>query len=161
MDFLTIFLRKSVVYDGKVILIIEGLENFLDPETGFESSIKFWLPKSFPKHIRVITTAAKGSKSYNYLKRLGCKIIEMRAEPKMMQFKLDNLESRKFLCGQAQKDKVFDIIKRRINNEEISALFMKIAISCFCPYPSEGIVSEEDVDEDDVRDILATVDDSV
>lgn len=85
----------------------------------------------------------------------------MKAEPKIMQFKLDSLESRNFYCGLSQKEKVFDIIRRRIDHEEVSALFMKVAISCFCPYPSPGIIDEDDVDPEDVKEILASVDDSV
>lgn len=109
----------------------------------------------------MITTASKDSKSYKYLERLGCKLIDMKAEPKIMEFKLDNLQTRNFYCGLAQKEKVFEIIKERITRGEISALFMKVAISCFCPYPSTGIVNEGDVDPEDVKNILASVDDSV
>jgi len=55
---------SSVVYDGIVVLIIEGLESFKDLGSNVESNIKFWLPKTFPKNIKVITTAAKSSKAY-------------------------------------------------------------------------------------------------
>lgn len=85
----------------------------------------------------------------------------MKAEENILKFKLENLESRNFYCGLSQKERVFEIIKERSHNGEISALFTKIAVSCFCPYPSPGIVNEEDVDIEDVKDILATVDDSV
>jgi hypothetical protein len=146
------------VYDGKIILIIEGLENFLDQDTGLESNIKFWLPRFFPSNIRVITTAAKNSKSYKHLKGIGCKVIELRADPKMMQNKLMSLKSRKFFCSQTQKDRVFDILEKRVENQEISSLFMKISVSCFSPYASTGIVSASDVEDAEVQDILASVD---
>ena len=150
--------RKSVVYDGKIILIIEGLENFMDFETGLESSIRFWLLKFFPSKFRVITTAAKTSKSYRYLKDIGCKIIELRAGPKMMMSKLDSLKKRNYFCTEEQRDKVIDIMTERIQNKEITSLFMKVGISCYSPYASNGIVSYDEVDDEEVQKIIEGID---
>lgn len=138
---------SSVVYDGKVILIIEGLESFKDFDTGTESNIKFWLPKTFPKNIKVVTTAAKGSKSYKYLKNIGCKVIELRSNSKMLSNKVHSLENRIFFCTKSHKEKVFKILNEKIENKEISSMFLKIVISSFCPYLSEGLLNAEDVDE--------------
>lgn len=136
---------NSVVYDGKVVLIIEGLESFKDFDTGIESNIKFWLPKTFPKNIKVITTAAKGSKSYKYLRKIGCKIIELRADPQMLANKIVALETRSFFCLESHKDKIFAIINDKIERKDISSLFMKITISCLCPYASSGIINSAEI----------------
>ena len=56
-----------MVYDGKIIMIIEGLDKFVEHDSEEESIIKFWLPKFFPKRVKVIVTADKGSKSFAYL----------------------------------------------------------------------------------------------
>ena len=135
---------SSVIYDGKVVLIIEGLESFKDFDTGIESNIKFWLPKYFPKNIKVITTASKGSKSYNYLKNIGCEVIKLRADPKMLVNKINALQTRKFFCSESHKEKLFKIIEDK--KKEISSLFMKIAISCLCPYASNGIIGEGEIE---------------
>ena len=149
---------NSVVYDGKVVLIIEGLESFKDFDTGTESNIKFWLPKIFPKNIKVITTAAKGSKSYKYLKNIGCKIIELRADPQMLANKITALETRRFFCGTAHQQRIFDIINGKIERKEISSLFMKIAISCLCPYASSGIIGADEIESERIEEILSQVD---
>lgn len=146
------------MYDGKVVLVIEGLESFKDFDTGTESNIKFWLPKIFPKNIKVITTAAKGSKSYKYLKNIGCKIIELRADPQMLANKIEALQTRSFFCLDSHKDKIFSIINEKIENKDISSLFMKIAVSCLCPYASSGIIGADEIDKERVQEILSQVD---
>ena len=43
------------------MIIIEGVDLFIDNETGREANIAFWLPEIFPKNVKVIVTASKGS----------------------------------------------------------------------------------------------------
>ena len=86
--------EKSVVYDGKIIIILEGLEYFKDFETKRESNIKFWLPKFFPKNVRIIVTASKESKSIEYLRNLGCDSISLKPDVAMMEAILNKIESK-------------------------------------------------------------------
>lgn len=46
----------DILYD-KIILVFEGIDYFLDRNTGKEGNIAFWLPKCFPKNVKVIVTA--------------------------------------------------------------------------------------------------------
>jgi hypothetical protein len=38
-------------------LVFEGIDYFHDRGTGKEGNIAFWLPKYFPKNVKVIVTA--------------------------------------------------------------------------------------------------------
>jgi len=51
----------------KIVIIIEGVDQFIDSETGKEANIAFWLPECFPKNVKIIVTAAKGSESLEHL----------------------------------------------------------------------------------------------
>ena len=73
-------IRKSVVYDGKLIIILEGLEYFREFEKNEELNAKFWLPRNFPCCVKVIVTSTKESESNAYLKRLGCQVLELKQE---------------------------------------------------------------------------------
>jgi hypothetical protein len=147
-----------VVYDGKVVLIIEGLESFKDLGSNVESNIKFWLPKTFPKNIKVITTAAKSSKAYKYLKKNGCQIIKLRSDSQMLGDKITALDNRQYFCELEHRDRLFAVINQRIKERKISSLFMKTAIACLAPYASKGIINYGEVDPLAVQRILASFD---
>ena len=128
---------KSVVYDGKIIILIEGLDNFKDPETGAESNIKFWLPKYFPKNVRVIVTADKNSQSNTHLRRIGCEILELKAEHNTHQQMVDNLKTYKLLCPEEHAQKLFEILEKKIQKNKIpTSLYLKTVASSFIPYES-------------------------
>jgi hypothetical protein len=48
--------NPEIIYE-KIILVFEGIDYFADRDTNREGNIAFWLPKYFPKHIKVIVTA--------------------------------------------------------------------------------------------------------
>lgn len=146
---------SSVVYDGKVVLIVEGLESFKDMGSNQESNIKFWFPKTFPKNIKVITTAAKNSKAYTYLKKIGCKIIQLRSDKQMMGDKITAMDSRNYFCTTEHRDKILSVVNGRIKIGKISSLFMKTTLACFTPYVSKGIIHEGEVDSQTIQEILS------
>jgi hypothetical protein len=61
-----------LAYSDKIIIVIEGIENFLDADTGRESNIAFWLPRNFPKNIKVIVTTTSSSEALAYFTKIGC-----------------------------------------------------------------------------------------
>lgn len=157
--FYLIFNRKSVVYDGKIILIIEGLESFRDYETRNESNIKFWLPKCFPKNVKVIVTASKESKSYKYLESIGSEIINLRLDPIIIKAKISSMQNRKFFVKESQKNKIFDIVYDKLERKLIkTVLYSRLIASCFCPYETPTLLESGDVDKEKLADILDTVD---
>lgn len=56
---------KQDTYD-KIILVIEGIDKFIDQQTNSEALVSYWLPKFFPNRIRVIVTADQGSEALKY-----------------------------------------------------------------------------------------------
>ena len=50
----------DVLYN-KIILVFEGIDYFTDRNNGKEGNIAFWLPKFFPKNVKVIVTADRES----------------------------------------------------------------------------------------------------
>lgn len=55
-------IKKNVLYDANVIIVLEGIDLFVDSETGEEPSTKFWLPKTFPERIKCIVTVNPNSR---------------------------------------------------------------------------------------------------
>ena len=65
------FQNIDLIYE-KIILVFEGIDYFFDRNSGKEGNIAFWLPKYFPKNVKVIVTADGESESMRYFNRLGC-----------------------------------------------------------------------------------------
>lgn len=57
---------------NKIILVFEGIDYFVDRGTNKEGNIAFWLPRYFPKNVKVIVTADRESESMNFFSKLGC-----------------------------------------------------------------------------------------
>ena len=76
----------------------------------------------------------------------------------MLINKIEALQTRSFFCTESHKDKIFDIVNDKIERKDISSLFMKICISCLCPYSSSGIISADEIDKSRVQEILSQVD---
>lgn len=134
------------------------MESFTDYETRNESNVKFWLPKCFPKNVRVIVTASKSSKSYKYLQSIGSKILKLNLDPKILKSKIQSLEKRNFFVGLAHQEKIFEIVKDKLERKLIrSSLFPKILICTLCPYETPSVLSESEVDIEKIQDILALI----
>lgn len=148
-----------MIYDGKIIILIEGLENYLERDTGQESSIKFWLPRFFPKRVKFIVTCDGATKSYHYLKSRGSQIINLSVDSRTSTTLIDNLESRDFFCTEEHRKKIMDILREKLENEDpISSFFIKTSISCLCPYESRGILERGKAPLKRITEILKTFD---
>ena len=57
ISYVLILYRNEVTNSGKIIIIFEGIDCFLN---GFEYvPVDFWLPKIFPPKVKVICTLSK------------------------------------------------------------------------------------------------------
>ena len=150
---------KSVVYDGKIIIVLEGLEYFKDFETQRESNIKFWLPKSFPKNVRIIVTASKDSKSFEHLSKLQCEKISLKPDISMMEAILNKIQSKQFLCEKEHQEKLTKILNDKVLNRKVeSTMYFKAATSMLSPYPTEGVIEYDDVDNQKINEIVTSYD---
>ena len=60
--------------------MFEGIDYFLDRGTGKEGNIAFWLPKYFPKNVKVIVTADGESESMKYFNNLECQKVDIPSD---------------------------------------------------------------------------------
>lgn len=74
----------DVLYN-KIILVFEGIDYFLDKNNGREGNIAFWLPRVFPKNVKVIVTADRDSESMKYFNKLECHRVSMPSDVGVMR----------------------------------------------------------------------------
>ena len=146
-------MEKSVIYDGQVILLIEGIHNFKEFGTDQESEIKFWLPKYFPKRIRVIVTVDSDKKSLQNLIRRGSKIIEVEKVTLSTHDFRNRLAKKVFLMGVEHQHWFFDILNSKIENglEPVKA---KSLMGSYCPHETLKILEKSECDLPAVESIL-------
>lgn len=151
--------RKNVIYNGKIILLIEGIDKFREKDNSGESRLKFWLPKYFPTRFRVIVTASKASQSYAYLKKQGCQILKVEASTDVYKSLLRSYQKRLFVVSDAFKTRLFDVLQKKIDSESIAdTLMIKAAIGCLCPYQTPQIVSISDETAAKINQVLLSFD---
>lgn len=131
-----------MIYDGDIIIVLEGLENFRDPDTNLESSLKFWLPKTFPERVRVIVTASPNSKSARYMRGLGCPVVPIMAEKKIMRNWIDKLreeDHKNLLVSSAHSKKLADVLEEKVTDENVKMIFVKAMIGLLCPKADQNV----------------------
>lgn len=138
--------------------MIEGLHYFREFESKKESEIKFWLPRYFPKRIRVIITADRNSKSYANLCKRKCTIIEVEKNLLVVHDILGTLQKKVFIMPKNFVDSFLAILKDRIREGEIDRTSVKILAAIFCPYETPGIYSKESADLPKIQSILTSID---
>lgn len=57
----------------------------MDRGTGKEGNIAFWLPKYFPKNVKVIVTADGLSESMRYFNKLNCQKVVIPTDPALVK----------------------------------------------------------------------------
>lgn len=132
------------VYYDKVILIIEGVDLFIDDQYNKEANVAFWLPRIFPEHIKVIVTCDKLSEACNYFESIGCDVLNIPVEPTIVDSMIDRHSQRHLFVSEAIRVKHLNILKGfegSIKNE----IFSKIFLCTLLPYPSEGVICAEDL----------------
>lgn len=90
-------IKNMDVHYNKIVLVFEGIDYFLDKNNGKEGNIAFWLPKCFPKNVKVIVTADKESESMRYFNKLGCRKVSIPFDAGNMRSMINN-HSEKQLC---------------------------------------------------------------
>lgn len=135
--------------------MLEGLENFRDPETNLESSLKFWLPKTFPDRVRVIVTVSPNSKSSKYMRALGCPVVPIVAEKKIMRNWIDKLrveDQKNLMVSAAHVKKLADVLEEKVTDENVKMIFVKAMICLLCPK-----VDPNALDINEERDIFGKI----
>lgn len=138
--------------------MIEGLSHFTEFESRRESEIKFWLPKYFPKNIRVIITVDKNKPSYANLIKRGCQILEIGKNPFESKDLFLTLEKRSFLMPPDYVKDFLANLKEKGEDCNLERTSMKTLVAVFCPYETPGIFSKDMADMPKVSSILSSLD---
>lgn len=131
---------------NKVILLIEGIDHFIDYQTEMEAVVAFWLPKYFPDKIRVIVTADQGSEALNYFKRIECEILNIPIDTSIIQDVITSHTSKTHLISEELKNKHLAILSSYTDKTK-SNLFVKTFLTFFLPEAAPEIINKGDVDE--------------
>lgn len=78
-------IKNLDIHYNKIILVFEGIDYFMDRNNGKEGNIAFWLPKYFPKNVKVIVTADRESESMKYFTKLGCQKVNIPYDINIMK----------------------------------------------------------------------------
>lgn len=146
------------MYDGQVILVIEGLQYFTEFDSKKESEIKFWLPRYFPKNIRVIISADKKSKSYASLVKRNCQILEIDRYVFSSEDTLSVLRRKSFIMPSEYVDTFIENMREMAEELEFDRTTVKSLASTFCPYETPNILTKDQVDASKIATILQSVD---
>ena len=131
-------MKENIVYDGEVIIVLEGVDNFRDEETKEESSLKFWLPKTFPDRVRFIITASPNSKSQEYLKGLGCDVLKINSDVKVIREWMEKTQLKRVtIAEQKYLTKIYEIIDSKITEKTAKMIVVKALLNIFAPSPAD------------------------
>lgn len=140
-----------------MVLIIEGLQYFTEFESKKESEIKFWLPRSFPKFVRVIITADRKSKSYANLMKRNCQVLDFDRNLFVSTDMISFLKKKKSIMDDEYVKKFYGELKELAEDLEFDRTMVKTLACKFCPYETHNILSAEDVDKEKVKSILTSI----
>ena len=135
------------MFDGDIIVIIEGIEHFKDFDTRMESNLKFWLPRVFPDRVRFIITVDQHSMAHNYLTGIGSEVIHMSVEKKLYFEMIQSMKARPHFCTKEHHAKCYKTIEQEYENDEIdNTLYIKSFCSAFVPYETKSILNSSEID---------------
>ena len=154
-------LRRSIIFGGNVIIVIEGIHNFIEFETKLESDIKFWLPHSFPKRVRVIVSSNNRTKSFGALERRKSTIVKVMKDHSNADRALDKYSEKKFICPKDYVDVFLKNLRESIGSECLDDTAITYCIGFYCPYYSKGILEHAQVNAEACLEILSRAGDDM
>jgi hypothetical protein len=123
----------------KVILIFEGVNYFVDRDSQREGNISFWLPITFPAHIRVIISVDKGSHSLEYLKQINCEIITLSTDEAILRSVIDAHLRRPSLLDHELKRRLAASLAHKVSLYKPDCLFVKTFLTTLLPEADCGL----------------------
>ena len=125
------------------MVVIEGVECFVDPFTGEESSLKFWLPRVFPPRVKFVLTASPGSKAARYLRDQGCLSIKIRSDRATIGSVVQNTtqQMEKYLVGPQHVSRLKDLLVRKLKDEafDVKMIYVKSMVGLLAPKTNQQI----------------------
>jgi hypothetical protein len=119
-------IRSKTFFDGDLIILIEGVNLFVEQNHGWENDLKFWLPRELPPRVKIILTIEEGSHNISYLRKIGCKFLHIGGEKNTQLELLSSFNDKSFYVPQNLKKKVFEIIEEKLKGKtELTSGFIK------------------------------------
>ena len=118
---------------NKIILVFEGIDYFLDKNNGREGNIAFWLPRIFPKNVKVIVTADRDSESMKYFNKLECHRVSMPSDVGVMRGMVKSHFEKELCVEGSIKNELMAMLEENIKKPEVTSLYVKVYMNCLLP----------------------------
>lgn len=107
-------IRSKTFFDGDLVIVIEGVNLFVEQSHGWENDLKFWLPRELPPRVKIILTIEEGSHNIAYLRKIGCRFLSVGncsgAQLQLLSF----LREKQFYAPESFRQSVFAAVEERI-----------------------------------------------
>lgn len=113
-------IRSKTFFDGDLIIVIEGVNLFVEQNHGWENDLKFWLPRELPPRVKIILTIEEGSHNISYLRKIGCRFLHVNNQNDAQLQLISFLDEKKFYVPDNFKKQVFAIVEERVRKAEQS-----------------------------------------
>jgi hypothetical protein len=141
--------RKDAANDSNIIIILDGVERFVEPEhqkdQKKESILNYWLPKTFPPRVKVIVTVEPGTKASAIFKANGCRKIPLSIPKDFVDGVLLKVIERECFVKLEQVRSTTAVVKR-LQERGKPTQFLKILIYCFMPYSTPNLIDYSTID---------------
>ena len=120
-------IKSKTYFDGDLVILIEGVNLFVEQDQDWEIDLKFWLPRELPPRVKIILTIEEGSHNLSYLQKIGCRFIQVNNQEQTHRGMVKLLRQRQFYATERVVDGVFDMLEKRAGQEEgnITSGFIK------------------------------------
>ena len=126
-------IKNLDVHYDKIILVFEGIDYFLDKNNGKEGNIAFWLPKCFPKNVKVIVTADKESESMKYFNKLGCQKVTIPFDAVNMRSMMKKHMEKQICIEGSLRNELLHILDESLKKPMVTSLYVKSYLNCLLP----------------------------
>ena len=120
-------IRSKTFFDGDLIIVIEGVNLFVEQNHGWENDLKFWLPRELPPRVKIILTIEDGSHNISYLRKIGCRFLHIGKQNEAQLQLISFLDEKKFYVPDAFRKKVFTAVENNVRkkDQETTSGFVK------------------------------------
>ena len=123
-------IRAKTFFDGDLIIIIEGVNLFVEQNHGWENDLKFWLPRELPPRVKIILTIEQGSHNIAYLQKIGCKFLPLNTNEETKLEFARSFQQEVFLGPSEFGQKLLDLVNKKVEKkEEITSGFIKSKVN--------------------------------
>ena len=118
-------IRAKTFFDGDLIIVIEGVNLFVEQNHGWENDLKFWLPRELPPRVKIILTIEEGSHNIAYLQKIGCKFLPLETDKATRLEFAKSFREGKFLASSEFGEELLNLVSKKVEEEKVTSGFIK------------------------------------